>query len=111
MLYYAPHILEVRNDAALQADRYGRPVAVSADGEWTHVCRCRCDINNETEFTDENGHRFRPECKVVCGDRGVPVYAGDHVRVMDGEKVRCEGRVIRPNKLNYLDYAEFWVQV
>lgn len=108
-MYYAPHILQKRTALTSSVDMYGRPVRGPEPEEWITVCRCRCDHNSVTELTDENGKRFKPECHVVCEGCRPDIAAGDKVRILDGERVFGEGKVLRPKKLNYLPYAEFWI--
>jgi hypothetical protein len=107
-MYYAPHILQKRVDVLETTDEFGRPIE-SKNEDWATICKCRCDINTYTELEDENGKIYKPDNHIVCEQKSLPIDNGDYVRVLSGEEIKCEGKVLRPHKLNYLNYAEFWV--
>lgn len=108
-MYYAPHILQKRVASQSSVDEYGRPVRGEEQTEWLTVCRCRCDSNSVVELTDENGKVFKPELHVVCEGNRPDITVSDYVRILEGEDVIGNGKVLRPKKLNYLPYAEFWI--
>ncbi len=112
-MYYAPHLLQIKSAVQLDKDEYGRPIPYSGEEQWITICECRADQNPAQEFTDENGNTFRTDFHVVLGKRNVSLRGGEIVRVVwksTGE-IKCEGKVIRPRTLNYLEYGDFWVQV
>ena len=108
-MIYAPHILQKRITPLEQTDSTGKPVVVQTAPEWVTVCRCRCDFASDDELVDDNGEMFRPTHHVVCEGNGIDIASGDYVRVMHGDIIKASGRAKKPNKLNYLPYAEIYL--
>ena len=106
---YCPHILQKKVYTEPERDEFGRPIPGTGGDMWGEMCRCRCDNNTTKEFTTPNGLVYRPAFHVVC-EKVVPVKEDDIVRCMDGERVRGEGKVIRPSESNFFGYYELWVE-
>ena len=45
----------------------------------------------------------------MLSSEGGILNAGTEVRILDGESVRAEGKVIKSGKSNYFKYAEIWL--
>lgn len=110
-MYYAPHIMQKRIQAAETNDEFGRPVPAVSEGLWRNVCRCRCDDNGSTEVELPDGSIVRVDFRVVCEGNNPDVANGDYVRCVcpDGSVRGC-GKVVKPKTLNYLPYAEVYLQ-
>ena len=108
-MHYAPHILQKRVIPETQMDELGRPLPIEESDIWQTICNCRCDDDATAEIFDENGKMYKSKYHVVCDGNSPAIFAGDYVRVMNGDVVRGEGKVANPKKLNLLLYAEFWL--
>lgn len=96
----------------LECDEFGRPILTPDSPVWLDICECRCDENEVTEFLDENGRLFKPNYHIVCGNKNPDAGTGDVIRCIDrGDRtnVKCEGKIKKHHKLNYLPYAELWI--
>lgn len=107
-MIFAPHLLQIKITTPVEKDTFGRPIAGTGGERWSDVCACRCDDNTTTEFRSENGSVFRPTYHVVCeGKHGIK--AGDHVRCVDGDSVRGEGKIYTVKSANYFNRSELWI--
>lgn len=104
-MFYKPHKLYVKKEI-VERDAYNRPIP--SHECFHYVCDCRCDDNNIATITTEDGQVYRPNYHIVC-EGHVKVGVGCEVRVMDGDNVRGEGKVVNTKVLNYLNYSEVWV--
>lgn len=102
-MVFTPHILQVKEQTAPTIDEFGRVIA-SDNNSWRNVCRCRCDHNTTTEFTNVNGSVFRPSHHIVC-DGQPNIKEGDVVRV---EGI-CEGVVYKYHQRYWFNNAEIWL--
>lgn len=103
---YAPYILQKKTVAGESTDDNGH--VVPGTEKWTDVCRCRCDDNTTKYFTSENGYVYRPAYHVVA-EKTDAIKAGDEIRCMDGELVRCDGKAYMVKSTNYFKYTEIWM--
>lgn len=109
VMRYAPHTLQALAGAVASEDGFGRPLAVGG-GEWTDVCRCRCDSNWERELRLDNGQVVKPDWHVVCEGNDLSLKPGDTVRCVDRDgTVRASGRILRMRTNNYLPYGEIYL--
>lgn len=83
----------------------GNPVP--GEEEWVDVGKCRCDDNGQQIKVSVNGILFDYNYHIVHVSESIPI--GTEIRVMDGDSVRGEGKVIKSGKCNYFDYCEIWV--
>ena len=51
---------------------------------------------------------YQSDYATVVYEGGI-LNAGTEVRILDGESVRAEGKVIKSGKSNYFKYAEIWL--
>lgn len=107
-MIFATHTLQVKKEAPIERDEYGRPIPGTGGESWVSLCSCRCDDNTTKEFRSENGQVYRPSYHVVCNG-SADIKAGDEVRCMSGDDVRGGGKVYTVKKTNYFNYTEFWV--
>lgn len=111
-MYYKPHSLYIRTHAE-ERDAYGR--LVSCEGTYEYVAPCRCDDAEHRPIKNDIGEDMFPKYHIVI-EGHVDIPYGAYIKVTEGDcgcgcdcHVRCEGKVIRPKRLNYLDYTEIWV--
>lgn len=104
MVMYAPHTLFIGREKEVR-DEFNR--TVSKELLWDYVGRCRCDDNTTVKIVDDAGQAYVPKYHIVAAR--AECKAGDRVRVMDGERLRAEGEIIRVVKTNYLDYMSLYV--
>lgn len=103
--------MQKRITPAQTDDEYGRPIADDDSEEWTEVCKCRCDEVTETKLQLPDGTFIQADFHVVCEGNNPDIATGDFVRCLreDGSVRGC-GRIIKPKRLNYLPYAEVYLQ-
>ena len=108
-MIYAPHILQKKVLSAPIRDEFGR-IRSNMTERWVDVCKCRCDNNDTTSFTSDNGSVYTPKYHIAC-DGHIDIPAGTFVRCLSsgGNIVICEGMVYRSKKLNHLFYSEVWI--
>lgn len=111
-MYYKPHFLQKLMLEPDLKDEFGRPVQIDSAESWVDVCECRCDHSGDKEVRLDDGTLARPEYRVICNCKSPQVRVGDHVRCVNADgSVRGEGNVVKMKTLNYLDYAEVYLQI
>lgn len=108
MILDAPHTLEKQAITSPDKDEFGREITGTGEASWVKVGCCRCDDNTTSKFEGENGQLYIPAYHIVC-EMDVPIKAGDRIRCLHGDVIKCEGEVRRVKKLNFLNYSEIWV--
>lgn len=104
-MIFAPHRLFVKVVSGPSFDEDMNPIPPKED--WNDLGPCRCDDNGVVKQISVNGVMYDYNYHVVY--EGEKIKAGTEVKIMDGEDVRAEGKVIKPNKSNYFKYAEIWL--
>lgn len=111
-MHYTPHILQKRTTLNESYDEFGRPIPDDNIDEWVDVCQCRCDHNGDKQVKMPDGTVIMPEYRVILPGYTEMIKTGDYVRcVKEDGSVRGEGFVVKSRTLNYLPYAEIFVQV
>ncbi len=103
------HILEKQAITSPSKDEFGREIPDTGEVSWVKVGCCRCDDDTTSKFEDANGQLYIPAYHIVCDNKYVTIKAGDKIRCLNGDAIKCEGEVRRVKKLNFLNYSEIWV--
>ena len=106
-MIFAPHRLMVKVVSGPSFDEDMNPLPPKED--WKDFGSCRCDDNGVMKQISVNGVMYDYNYHVVY--EGGILNAGTEVRILDGESVRAEGKVIKSGKSNYFKYAEIWLEI
>lgn len=110
-MFYKPHRLQRRTEPTIVNDEYGRPVKDAGAEQWEDICGCRCDHSGDVDVQMPDGKRARADWRVVCEINRPAVTTGDILRcVEDDGTERAKGKCIKVKTLNYLPYAEIYLQ-
>lgn len=104
-MIFSPHKLLVKVVSGPSFDEDMNPIPPKED--WKDFGSCRCDDNGAMKQVSVNGVLHDYNYHVVY--EGEKIKMGTEVRVLDSESIRGEGKVIKPSKSNYFNYAEIWL--
>lgn len=102
-LTYAPHKLYLVEQEK-KFDEFGNFEGVAET--LSFVCACRCDDASVQDAITVNGEQFFPSYHIVS-EKGVS--NGAFVKVLDGDSVRAEGKVVRTAHANYFNLYQAWI--
>lgn len=100
---YKPHRLFVEMKSR-EYDEFGNYVGERKS--LVYVCDCRCDDAGVRDAISANGETFIPSYHIVSEK---PVRNGDFVKVLNGDEIRAEGKVVRTSSSNYFKLHEAWI--
>lgn len=104
-MIFAPHRLFVKVVSPTLFDEDMNPIPLKEN--WVDFGACRCDDNGAMKQISVNGVMHDYNYHVVY--EGEKIKIDTEVRIFDGESIRGEGKVIKPAKSNYFNYAEIWL--
>lgn len=104
-MIFSPHRLFVKVVSGPSFDEDMNPIPPKED--WKDLGPCRCDDNGVVKQISVNGVMYDYNYHVVY--EGEKIKNDTEVKIMDGEEVRGEGKIIKSGKSNYFKYAEIWL--
>lgn len=107
VMYFSPHILQVRIEDSPLYDSEGQVIVKPEEEQWKIVGPCRCDDDGTKELKSENGDMYMSHFHIVY--EGNSIKEGSFIRCMDGRQVRGEGIARSPKRCNYFKYMEVWI--